>query len=173
MRLSRTLTLIPMQVEIPQRTLPTFPREMSCLPNVSPSRLFFFLELLYPFQRCSIQSLPSSLATSCHFYPSFFPSLSQVVHSFLGPLAPRSSYPFSRRTTLKLAFSLLSSKAADFPHFTFQSHGGCDFLPHFHSDNIEGVRRAVRVKRESKSDSSRTLSTVSPGNEGGMNGRAK
>lgn len=123
------------------------PRGTADLPqrNVLPPRcltlrLFFFLEPLYPFQRCSIRSLPSLLASFYRFYSSFFPSLSQVVHSFLGLSSPRSYYPplFSHRATLKLAFSLLSSEAADFPHFTFQSHGGCDFLPHFHSDNIEG-----------------------------------
>lgn len=67
------------------------PRGSTDLPqrNVLPPRcltlrLFFFLEPLYPFQRCSIRSLSSPSASFCRFYPSFFPSLSQVVHSFLG-----------------------------------------------------------------------------------------
>lgn len=34
------------------------------------------------------------------------------------------------------------------PHFTFQSSGGCDFLPHFQSDNIRGWRREGAMVRE-------------------------
>ena len=36
------------------------------------------------------------------------------------------------------------------PHFTFQSSGGCDFLPHFQSDNIRGWRRGSNGSREKK-----------------------
>lgn len=77
------------------------PRGSTDLPqrNVLPPRcltlrLFFFLEPLYPFQRCSIRSLSSPLASFCRFYPSFFLSLSQVVHSFLG-LSPLVHTTFS------------------------------------------------------------------------------
>lgn len=83
-RLSRVLPLIPMQVEIPREAAPTFPREMSCLPDVSPYDSS-------SQNHCTLFSVvlsEVSLSFFCHFYPSFFPSLSQVVHSFLGLLPP-------------------------------------------------------------------------------------
>lgn len=114
---------------------------------------FFFLEPLYPFQRCSIRSHPFLLLPLLSLFLSVVvPSRPFVSRPLALPspppptLLPRSSYPFSHRATLKLAFSLLSSEAADFPHFTFQSHGGRDFLPHFHSDNIEGAPTSRRSK---------------------------
>lgn len=112
----------------------------------------------------------------CRFYPPF---LSIVVPSrpFVSrPLAPRSYYPFSHRATLKLAFSLLSSEAADFPHFTFQSHGGCDFLPHFHSNNIEGTPTSSRSEgREQKRRLQNFIDSIveKRTNKRGTNGRAK
>jgi hypothetical protein len=164
-----------MQVEIPREASPTFPREMSHPTTLLLLRNHCTLFSVVLSEDLPFLSLSLSLSASfCRFYPTFFLPLSQVVHSFLGlshPLPPPSRlvrtilpyYSFPRRAILKLAFSLLSSEAADFPHFTFQSHEGCDFLPHFHSDNIARERRrADGVRRESKSDSFRTLSTVSP-----------
>lgn len=84
-RLSRVLLLIPMQVEIPREAAPTFPREMSCLPDVSPYDSSSSQNHCTLFSVVLSEVSPSSF---CRFYPSFFPSLSQVVHSFLGLLPP-------------------------------------------------------------------------------------
>jgi len=113
--------------------------------NVLPPRCLtlrlFFLEPLYPFQRFSIRSFPFLLLPLLPLFLSVVvPSRPFVSWSLASrPLPARSYYPFSHSAILKLAFSLLSSQTADFPHFTFQSHGGCDFLPHFHFDNISSA----------------------------------
>lgn len=116
---------------------------------------FFFLEPLYPFQRCSIRSHPFLLLPLLSLFLSVVVPSRPFVSRPLAlpsppPLPPHSTLvhptPFLTVLTLKLAFSLLSSEAADFPHFTFQSHGGRDFLPHFHSDNIEGAPTSRRSK---------------------------
>lgn len=154
-RLSRALSLIPMQVEILREALRRLSRE-KCLvsPVSSPYDPSTRLSAgpLYLFN--AVSSKASTLFLLLLLPPlSPLSSLSQVVHSFLRlsrrplPTPRRSYYPSFRRATLKLAFSLLSSEAADFPHFTFQSHEGCDFLPHFHSDNIEGASNGERRRK--------------------------
>lgn len=128
------------------------PREMPH-PTTVPSTTL--ARTTVPFQRRSIRSLLRRL--SPHFLYVVVPSRPfvswRLSFSFLPLFVPA---PLCT-TSLKLAFSLLSSEAADFPHFTFQSHGGCDFLPHFHSDNItRGRRRAVaREKGETAAAESR------------------
>lgn len=167
-----------MQVEIPREAPPTFPREMS-----HPTTLLLLRNHCTLFSVVLSEDLPLPLSVSHslglllpllpHFLSAAVPSRPFVSRPFApSPSSlPSRSYlttvllPFLHRAILKLAFSLLSSEAADFPHFTFQSHEGCDFLPHFHSDNIARERRrADGVRRESKRDSFRTLSTVSPWN---------
>lgn len=129
------------------------PREMSH-PTTLPSTTL--ARTAVPFQRRSIRSLLRRL--SPHFLYVVVPSRPFVSErlSFscslslflLLTLSLFLSSPSSLHAAFKLAFSLLSSEAADFPHFTFQSHRGCDFLPHFHSDNIAGRRRVVAERRE-------------------------
>lgn len=176
-RLSRALSLIPIQVEIPREVPPTLPGEMSHPATFFTSSCFLLLLLLFllllpassilaratvPFQRClhpmppppPLLPRPSFVPLSSRRCPK--PSIRFLASPFL-PLA----HTTSSHAALKLAFSLLSSEAADFPHFTFQSRGGCDFLPHFHSDNVGGSSRSRRAvaKSERRGDGS---SRVSP-----------
>lgn len=116
-----------------------FPGEMSRLSCVSPHDPFsstILARTTVPFQP-SVPSKASSSPLSSSFTLLCFRRCPKSSIRFPASLAlPVHTTPF---LTLKLAFSLLSLKAADFPHFTFQSHERCDFLPHFHSDNIEGA----------------------------------
>lgn len=130
----------------------TFPREMSRLPCVSDSSSSFVLTwTAVPFQHAvsskDTSSSSSSFSSSRHLH---LRRCSKPSIRFLDSLVSCSCYslPLSLcHATLKLAFSLLSSEAADFPHFTFQSHGGCDFLAHFHSDNIEEASTSDEERR--------------------------
>lgn len=132
---------------------PSSPSSSSCFLHLSSSHCTF--SALSPSDASSSSSPPSL------FCPTFQPSLSQAVHSFLSLSLSALAHTTPPRAALKLAFSLLSSEAADFPHFTFQSRGGCDFLPHFHSDNIGGSSQPTSgvAKRERRGDGS---SRVSP-----------
>lgn len=141
-----------MQVEIPRREHQRDPPRR----NPVSSRVSPCVTLPPSFHLIAWTTVPFlCYARSCRFHPCSSPFALPLILTLLLPvvvpsrlfasqppppgLALRSYHSSSRRATLKLAFSLLSSEAADFPHFTFQSHGGCDFLPHFHSDNIEGA----------------------------------
>lgn len=159
--IARAPSLIPMQVEILRKAPTSFPGEMSRLSRVSPHNPFsstILARTTVPFQPCSIQSL-LLLPPPCTFTLLSSRRCPKPSIRFPGSRPPRSYYPFSHSQVSLLAFIVGGSR---FSSFYFSISRKMRFSSSFPLWQYWGS--VVGVKREGRSGSFGTLSTVSSRN---------